>query len=157
MSFSESISLKPCEWQSFLNVKIMNTTSEGAKDVRHLESVPKKTLTTLRRIVQRKSNDQIAKRTTQTFQELAINKKKQDKSWKLYRNKEKIHSEIELIIYKLKWYSPTSKYKCRADGVKSEVGLTTDRRLFRAISLLLFLLLLPLLLLLPPNFRDTAS
>ena len=26
----------------------------------------------------------------------------------LYRGKEKIHSEIELIIYQLKWYSPTS-------------------------------------------------
>ena len=25
-----------------------------------------------------------------------------------YRGKEKIHSEIEIIIYKLKWYSPTS-------------------------------------------------
>ena len=26
----------------------------------------------------------------------------------IYRGKEKIHSEIKLIIYKLKWYSPTS-------------------------------------------------
>ena len=26
----------------------------------------------------------------------------------LYRRKEMIHSETELIIYKLKWYSPTS-------------------------------------------------
>ena len=26
----------------------------------------------------------------------------------LYHGKEKIHNEIELIIYKLKWYSPTS-------------------------------------------------
>ena len=26
----------------------------------------------------------------------------------LYRGKEKIHSEIEIIIYQLKWYSPTS-------------------------------------------------
>ena len=26
----------------------------------------------------------------------------------LYSGKEKIHSEMELIIYQLKWYSPTS-------------------------------------------------
>ena len=26
----------------------------------------------------------------------------------MHRSKEKIHSEIELIIYQLKWYSPTS-------------------------------------------------
>ena len=26
----------------------------------------------------------------------------------LYHGKEKIHSEIELIVYELKWYSPTS-------------------------------------------------
>ena len=37
-----------------------------------------------------------------------------------------MQSEIELIIYWLKWYSPNKYYKSRAVGVTSEVGLTTD-------------------------------
>ena len=51
----------------------------------------------------------------------------------LYRGKEKIHSETQVVQY----------YKSRAVGVTSKVGLTTDQRPFRAMSLLLFLFLLP--------------
>ena len=42
----------------------------------------------------------------------------------LYCGKEEIHSQIELIIYYLKWYSPTNII-----SVMSEVSLTTDRDL----------------------------
>ena len=44
----------------------------------------------------------------------------------LYRGKEMIHSEIELVIYLLKWYSPTSIKKSLAVGVMSNVDLLTE-------------------------------
>ena len=57
----------------------------------------------------------------------------------LYRVKEKIHSEIELIIYQLKWYSPTNIISLALLVLGQKLVLL---RPFRAISLLLFLLLL---------------
>ena len=48
----------------------------------------------------------------------------------LYRGKEQIHSEIELIIFYVTEVVPSDKYyKSHAVGVSSKVGLTTDRDL----------------------------
>ena len=67
--------------------------------------------------------------------------------WLLYRGKEKIHSKRKRYTVKIlnciltQVLQSDKYYKSLAVGVTSEVGLTPDRRPFRVISLLLFLLL----------------
>ena len=69
----------------------------------------------------------------------------------LYRGKGKIHSEIELIIYLLNCYSPTSIISLALLVLSPKLVLPNP---VRVVSLLFLLLLL---LLLFPCLRDTAS
>ena len=59
----------------------------------------------------------------------------------LYRGEEKIHSEIELIIYELKWYSPTRIISLALLVLRPMLVLQLINVLSEQ-SLLLFLLLL---------------
>ena len=60
----------------------MDTTRRAAEDIRYTESVVKKTQITSRKIVLIKLNAQIANRTTQHFQELAVYTKEKENSWR---------------------------------------------------------------------------
>ena len=68
----------------------------------------------------------------------------------MYRGKEKIHSEIDLIIYQLKWYSSTGIISLALLVLRSKLVLLLTDVLS---ELSLFLLLLLLLL----YFHDTRS
>ena len=59
----------------------------------------------------------------------------------LYRGKETTHSETEFIIYEIKWYIPTSIINLSLLMLRQKLVFHWPMS-FRAISLLLFLLLL---------------
>ena len=79
--------------------------------------------------------------------------------YELYRGKEKIHIEIELIISLLKWYNPTSIISLALLVLRPKLVLLLTDVPFRAVSVIAsFCFCLCLSFILPqyPKSRDTS-